>query len=346
LLAGSVVVFHYSHFAAGAPLSPPDPMYDPPFFNHLSVMFTSGYYAVNVFFFLSGYMLLTQICQDPSQEFNPKIFLTKRLARIYPAHLASLLLMGAISVIITLSDQKLFISYSDTPANFFYSILLLNGLGIIKDNSFNIPSWSLSVEMLCYIILAFICSHLRHRRIAPFLGGIIIGALITELSGDPNVDNVGTGLIFFFSGALAVNWKKYVAARSSMIVNLFTLLFIAVFSFFYATKTGLGAQKVIWCLVSLPAFVLAITLLDEQLAALKNRPFKNVGLFSFSIYVWHYPVQTVLFYLFDGFSADRLWYNAESTFLVYLLCTSAAGICSLVTVERLGYRLFGLAPKA
>ncbi|MFX5130575.1 hypothetical protein ABTC50_20640, partial [Acinetobacter baumannii] len=75
-------------------------------------------------------------------------FLWRRLARIYPLHLATLMFYLAIALAIYLglakTDNPARYSLSDVPAQLFL-LHAVDGQRL----TFNFPSWSLSAEMFC-----------------------------------------------------------------------------------------------------------------------------------------------------------------------------------------------------
>jgi len=336
-LALSVVVFHYKHFAIQSALSLTPDNYQAPFEGWLSFIYTYGYHAVSIFFFLSGYMLASQLRRDCDQQFKARQFLIKRVARIYPAHLCSLLVMGALAVIVRGLELPLFITYNDDLKNFVASLVFLNGVGVMRDTSFNLPSWSLSVEFVCYLLFAMICTCITKYRALVFLMALIFGATITTLASDPNVDNLGTGFVFFFSGVLAVLTHKPFINRfiGSGVLAILVLLAISALSFWTSTHVALGPQKIIWIFVSLPAFIIAITQIDSILDQSQYRRFQWFGLVSFSIYIWHFPLQALMFYVLELTSIlGATWYNDHTVFFAYIVACITLGHWSLISIEK------------
>jgi len=340
LLALIVVIFHYKHFAIQSALSLPPDDYLAPWDVILNPIYAHGYYAVDVFFYLSGYMLASNLRSDTDYKFNYGNFLIKRLARIYPAHATSLLAMGLLAIIVDRLSLQPFITYNDDVPNFFASIFLLNGIGIMRDTSFNLPSWSLSVEFICYVIFGCICASPLERKATVFFFGLLIGVVINELTSDPNIRNVGSGMVFFFAGTIAAvkfkAWSDRLLKHNVFAVILFFAL--CLLSFTASFRVNLGIQKLIWVFVSLPSLVILITAVDEKLdRIIRPRPFLWFGLISFSIYIWHFPVQAVLHYLTSGIQIDeKPFYNSTLLFWLYLGTVVVVSHLSLITIEKWG----------
>lgn len=342
MLALAVVVFHYKHFAIQTALSLPPDDFTPPFEHFLLPIYKYGYHAVAVFFYLSGYMLASQLSQYElaNHSFDYRKFMIKRIARIYPAHIATLLVMGLLALITTAANLQPFITYNDDLLNFIASVFLLNGIGLTRDTSFNLPSWSLSVEFICYLLFAILCLLAPKRRSILFFLGFLTGALITEISSDPNVDNLGSGMIFFFCGALGTTimkpWVEEITRKS--IGHTTPILAVGFISFYLSLSTNLGAQKLIWLFLTLPALVISFDQLDGHLDQRSDRPLQWFGLLSFSIYIWHFPIQAVLHNLiaYQWISLAEPAYNSMNLFWSYIIITIMTAHISLKTVEKWG----------
>lgn len=139
IAASAVVVLHYADYVRDVPAG------------RFMLAHTLHFNLfVDLFFVISGFVIASQYL-DKVDDF-PSIgrFLWRRLARIYPLHLATLAFYMIIAVAIyagyandgNLSRYPL----SDIPAQ----LLLLHALDGQR-LTFNFPSWSLSAEMFCYL---------------------------------------------------------------------------------------------------------------------------------------------------------------------------------------------------
>ena len=342
ILALAVVVFHYKHFAIQTALSLPPDDFTPPFEDFLLPIYKYGYHAVAVFFYLSGYMLATQLSQYTSDnpKFDYRKFIVKRIARIYPAHLVTLFVMGLLALITTSANLKPFITYNDNLLNFVASIFLLNGVGLMRDTSFNLPSWSLSVEFICYLLFATTCLLTTKRRSILFFIGFLAGALITEISSDPNTDNLGSGMIFFFCGALcAAAIKPRLDRFIQQSIGYTSVAIVAgIISFYLSLSANLGLQKLIWLFCTLPALIIGLDQIDKHLNKTRNRPLEWFGLVSFSLYIWHFPIQAAFHYLIElqWIPMGETAYNSTNLFWTYIITTIVVAHISLITIEKLG----------
>jgi peptidoglycan/LPS O-acetylase OafA/YrhL len=132
-----------------------------------------GYLGVDGFFLLSGLILALvhpQLGQSPAGAMR---FWVRRLARIYPVHLAVLLLLAAVAVIgfslgVTPKDPGRF-----TLGSFVENVLLVQGWGVAGQLAWNYPSWSISTEWAGYLLfpaLWYALWRLPDRLAAAMLG--------------------------------------------------------------------------------------------------------------------------------------------------------------------------------
>lgn len=118
---------------------------------------------VDLFFVISGFVIASQYLGKVDGIRSISRFLWRRLARIYPLHLATLafylVVAAAIHGNLANTDNAVRYPPSDIPAQ----LLLLHAL-IGERLTFNFPSWSLSAEMFCYTIFPLLALVAARRR--------------------------------------------------------------------------------------------------------------------------------------------------------------------------------------
>jgi peptidoglycan/LPS O-acetylase OafA/YrhL len=115
--------------------------------------FATGPAAVGFFFLLSGFVLAFQY---PNVSDSTK-FWRARLIRIYPMYLFAFLLFFPIALQKYHHDGKALI------ASFAVNVTMLQAWTSLSQ-SWNGPSWSLSVEAFLYLVFPFIVSYIEFRR--------------------------------------------------------------------------------------------------------------------------------------------------------------------------------------
>ncbi len=168
LAAVFIVVFH---FGDNAPTRLQD----------IHAFFSRGNLATNFFLMLSGFILARVYgAQVLSGRMSTVQFVSRRLTRIYPAHLITLAAMIALVVLgglvgLQFSHPERF-DWSALPAH----LLLVNGWGFTPA-TWNLPTWSLSALAACYLSFPWMWRKLQLIDRPLICLGI---ALVAMLGGD------------------------------------------------------------------------------------------------------------------------------------------------------------------
>jgi peptidoglycan/LPS O-acetylase OafA/YrhL len=256
------------------------------------------YLAVDVFFMLSGFVLLHVYRREfESSVRRPEYgrFLLLRLARIYPLHLVGL---GLALVTLQYHPDPFGIS---TEQTFVLQLVLMASWGVIPRISWNLPAWSLNSEWFAYLLfplVALVGTGIKTTRgrligIGALLGffyimmfrqpfpplgydsgigaqtrvmvGLSIGILLRGLYDDPRVRALPWHLILY--GSL-------VAAAISM-----------------TELSGARRLNSIWSYMTMPLILFAAACGKGRLMLpLTGRFAIYMGEISFAIYIMHYPV--------------------------------------------------------
>lgn len=236
-----VVGYHCHKLLPGAPLP--------------AIPFAYGFLGVDVFFVLSGYMLAS-LYADIKRHDLPDFWL-KRVLRIYPLHLFLMACLGTIALGAMLAGHDPGPHY--TAAHFLAVASLLHvPLGIY---GWNDPTWSISVEMCCYLAFPlFIAMATRPPR--AWLVPLAAAALLADI-----------GLV------VAIRW----IADESRLAEIAGWSALA--------RGGLGFF--VGCALS--RFVPLGTMVSRPAAAvLASRPVFYLGEISFSLYLIHQPILLAL----------------------------------------------------
>lgn len=297
LFASMVVLFHMAFFT------------DTPLVNNRLVENADMF--VDFFFVLSGFVIAYSY---PSFETQQKLrrFLTRRFWRIYPLHLVMLLAVLFVELTKNSLAGYVHINQPDNPNNNLYtfvtSLLLLNSVKLfgVTDVSWNIPSWSISAEMISYVVYGFALRLMPARRKALLFLFLSIGsaAILIAITGKYELNysfDYGflRGLTGFFAGAFCFTLFSAAYDRfRNLPGGLFSLLEAFILVLIVVSVSMGGELKHVGLLYEF-VFLAAIFVFSFEKgfcsATLKKSSLLHrVGTYSYSIYLTH-PLTLSLF---------------------------------------------------
>lgn len=275
------------------------------FLCHLGMKtFSGGYVGVDVFFVLSGF-LISQIIADDLRggTFSIASFYERRIRRIVPALVVVCACSTAAAVAVLLPDElKVYASSLLAAAVSVSNVWFAQMTGYFDPAATTQPllhTWSLGVEEQFYVVFPLLLSlaYRFGRRGASFLvcGGLAI-SLALSIALTP--ENPRSAYFLIHTRAWELLLGSVVALgliRSPKetwqreIASAFGLLSIATAVFFFSDKTPfpgyaallpcVGAALIIWAGGGTAAA-----------RCLSVRPMVFIGLISYSLYLWHWPL--------------------------------------------------------
>jgi len=294
IFASLVFLFHLGPFA------------DTPIINNSFIENSDMF--VDFFFVLSGFVIAYSYQSMKSwQEF--KLFMTKRVYRIYPLHFFMLLAFAGMEIAKKVLNPYIKVNNLENPANnlftFFSSLFLLNSTPLpgVKDVSWNIPSWSISAEMISYVVFGLTLVTLYALKLVSLRNLVYALIVLLSIAGLWQVSqsfqinysfNYGflRGILGFFTGVLCFNVfdKTHQSVR-----NLPPLLFsfmelVSLLLIFTAITYGELLKP--WGVVFEVLFFLCIYIFSFQKGFMSNhlknvRVLQKLGQYSYSIYMSH-----------------------------------------------------------
>ncbi len=272
------------------------------FMRELSPITLPGsYLAVDIFFAMSGFVLAHSYDDRLGADLGTAAFVKKRLLRLYPLHLLSILIV-AIGVAAALAAH---IPVNWKPASLAAGIALsllflptppsLNSTPLLFP--LNMPAWSLFMEIAVNILYAAIRPLLTSRMLAIVLiaSGLALGGVIAW-HGDADIGSDWATLVLspprvifsFFLGVALFRCDRagrlpHVSLPAWSILMLLVLLFLGDFG---------GPARAMFDIV---AIVLLLPML--LITGIQNQPtrfkalFTFLGVTSYPIYALHVPLQ-------------------------------------------------------
>jgi len=294
LFSAMVVFFHMSAFSAT------------PIINN-NFVYNSDLF-VDFFFVLSGFVI-SYSYQSIQNENQVKSFLKKRFFRIYPLHLIMLMAFVFIELVKHLFEGHIQINNLNNPNNnltsFISSFVLMNSVKMpnVTDVSWNIPSWSISAEMISYIVFALVvlliwkAKWFNYRNYIFIILVALSGAALLGINGNLKITysfDYGflRGIIGFFTGVLCFNTfnysKNYFRSLPIPIFHIAEALIITAIAYFVYQKRFFENLGLIYELI----FFLAVLIFSFEKGFIssmltKSGFLKRMGTYSYSIYMTH-----------------------------------------------------------
>ncbi|PWS29212.1 acyltransferase [Pedobacter yonginense] len=291
IFASLVVFYHMSAFS------------DTPILNN-SFIYNADVF-VDFFFVLSGFVVCYSY-QSIETLSDLKLFVKKRLYRLYPLHIILLLIFLIVEGIKIGMQNHIQINNSleNTPATFFSSLLLLNSIKMpgINNLSWNMVSWSISAEVISYLVFGITCLLLskKYTKIKPFVY-LIIALLslliIFTITGATKLNYTFDygflrGLTGFFIGTVCFYTFNLIYSELSQIrKSVFTILEIFILSLVLVAVVNGETLKSFGYIFEIIFFVAILIFAFEKgfISQILNKPtlLKNLGKYSYSIYMIH-----------------------------------------------------------
>lgn len=251
---------------------------------------------VDLFFVVSGFVIASQYLGKVNDSASVRRFIWRRLARIYPLHLATLAFYLAVAAAIYFglarTDNAARYPLSDVPAQ----LLLFHAIDGQR-LTFNFPSWSLSAEMFCYLLfLAVALLAARHRALVIPL--VVLPALANSIyvaatGSEPWAEWINKGGVFRalpgFNLGVACYVFRHQIARWPIVPGMLTTS-LALFFLLGWLLPDMAALVVIYAIA-----VLAIQHdISETPSVLSQMRFDHASAYTYSCYMLHIPVATVV----------------------------------------------------
>lgn len=318
-------------------------------FGYRPKWFIAGYYGVDLFFVISGFLITSILLKDNKSSFlqNYRTFMGRRILRIFPIYYLTVALFWAINLspardhilwLVTYTYNYAWIIYEDTTK--------INYLGYL---------WSLSVEEQFYFLWPIIALTLRRSKLVLFsVTAIVVAVSYAQLAYDivPAMTRFNyTGLFnrmgslgFGALGAIYVSWKslpaRFFCSRMTEIAVLLVLAVALVCSF--RLRFVMLGMCSLFLVLKASQFQFQVRPIDWLL---QHHWVVYVGSISYGLYLFHQPLgHFITKYLFDpmwrsipfeqfGVFAKFRWHSWIVKFPLYSLASVAVAWASYRWIE-------------
>ena len=315
-----------------------------------------GFLGVDVFFALSGFLITSLLLAERAStgRIDLRAFWGRRARRLLPALLVVLVFVAVYAAVLARAGELDRIRQDGLSTLLYLANWRMVFGGESYFESFGAPSplrhtWSLGIEEQWYLVwplvVALVLAWWRGagRRALGVLCAVLAGvsavlmAVLASGAVDPSRAYYGTdaraqGLLLGALLAVVLSARGDAGGRSARWVDALGLVGLVVVaamvvgvddSDLWMYRGGFALAAGCSCLVA----AAAVQPSGVVRSVLSFRPLCAIGLVSYGLYLWHWPVYVVL-------SPSRTGLSGSSLLALRLAVTTGAAIASYVVVER------------
>jgi len=333
LAALGVSVFsHYQHFGGDKAQYP---------LNNLLVfhwVYENAWLFVDLFFLLSG-IVLTYRYLEPiaGKALAGRQFLNLRISRLYPLHVAALLVCAAVQWTCMARHEPAIIYQGNN--DLYHFTLQLTYLHTFFEHgwSFNEPSWSVSGEVLVYVLF-FAYARRGHASYVPLaVAMVVLGIAVQSPGWNLPILNalIGRALVGFFLGSLGFLAMRHMDRRGQGATFgwacLGALALICLLASLIGFHELIGTNPLPNALMVFPLVAFASLRAPPLAWVLSLRPLTFLGDLSYAIYLIHVPLQMIFL------ASMRAAHRQIPTESPWLLAGFAVVLVLAATVTHYGF---------
>ena len=275
-----------------------------------NLIFSGGFLGVDIFFIISGYLITSIILKEliEKENFSFKNFYIKRVRRILPALLFVILVSIPFSWIylfpIDLVNFSKSILYSlGFGSNFYFHF---SGLEYGSPESLLKPflhTWSLSVEEQYYILFPIGLVALFKNFRKQLIYFLIICFFISLLLADWGSRNYISATFYFIHariwelilGSLVAYFEIKLGHRgkNKILCSVFPIVGLILIGYSFISFDSETFHPSLYTLIPAIGVTLILWFTHKDnfiFKILSYKLFVKVGLISYSLYLWHYPI--------------------------------------------------------
>ncbi|GBQ93076.1 putative acyltransferase [Acetobacter nitrogenifigens DSM 23921 = NBRC 105050] len=286
----------------------------------IDAMIKHGYLAVDLFFVLSGFVMAMSYRRIFTHPLTGKtfcVFMLRRIARIYPLYIFVLLLVSTRLIgqaFLTHGPARSLLT--DLPFNIFLIQAWVGRPSILG------PSWSVSTEFAAYFLFPLLLKSVTSRsQVLPALTVLLAGCGVLAVACHSTTDILSErhGPLDLSDGApfwpllrcmaeFTLGLVSYRAATSRLFSRRTESRTVTRFGLSTRTCIDLAIGLALICAIAIPrSDIVFVALLPPLMIALSARngalstifsarPIYMFGLWSYAIYLWHFPLLFIMWH--------------------------------------------------
>jgi peptidoglycan/LPS O-acetylase OafA/YrhL len=322
----AVVFWHWQHFFYdGAALSATFRCEEQPLYPLFFLFYRGGALAVNLFFSLSGFIffwLYSQSIREGSTSVGT--FFLLRFSRLYPLHWVTLAAVAILQTVCFRCEGRCFVYQYNDWYHLLLNLPLLSSVGLEKGESFNGPTWSVSVEVALYVLFFLFCRFfkpgVRVLLVLAASGLFVLPFVYWQLGHGIGSFFLGGGVYHVYLLVLRSR-RRWTVTR--LLAGLTVVLWVTAAWLLYHQVTlsqALTLVPVRWpvslprgimaTLVLFPLTILVLALVETERGTLDKR-LSVLGDISYSSYLWHFPLQLLFILIAASLGAPRSVFHSS-----------------------------------
>jgi len=279
---------------------------------------SGGFIGVDIFFVISGFLIGSILWRELTTRGTISLgaFFLRRIRRLAPAYFVMAAVTAVVAYLVLLPFE-----FREFGKSLIASVVYLSNVhffreagyfDIASENKVLLHTWSLSVEEQFYLALPLLVLLLRRspRLLVGALVAIFIASLAACVLLTPRAPTA-TFFLFPFRAwellagvLLAIAFaERNLSARYGAWVSWFGIGFIAASLVLIRPGHGFPGYQVVLPIIGTTMLLANVRDRNPVNAALAWPPLVFVGLISYSLYLWHWPVLTLSSYFRDGYAS-------------------------------------------
>ena len=322
---------------------------------------TGGYLGVDIFFVISGYLIMGQIWRSlEKNRFNFADFYVRRFRRLLPALLLVIVASSIPAYYLLLPSEFQNYGVSVFSALFYFSNFWFYTKSGYFDTELQtaplLHTWSLSVEEQFYFFFPFLlfliyrfCSSTKKALV------LLIGIAITSLVLSELLVNHNQSLSFYASptrfwqfiagGVISISNIHPPRGRLGQFLSLIGLAILVYVLAFFSEDTKFPGVSAIPVTAASALVIYAASKRGLASWILSNPISNYFGNISYSLYLWHWPAITFYkIYLFEKSVEYGTYLNAQE-FVAFDSFDKAAVFVASIVLADLTYRFIEVPMK-
>ncbi|WP_024904676.1 acyltransferase family protein [Robbsia andropogonis] len=338
LSAFAVLIWHYQHFYFVLPsdeiMATPS---EEPFSHLLRPLYDFGWLGVNFFWTISGFVFYSQyLTKVSTREVSGRAFIIRRFSRLYPLHIVTLLIVAALQYVYFHEESHYFVYAYNSLYDFFVNVIFASGWLTPYTDSFNGPVWSVSTELVIYLVFFLAARYLRIEMTGTLFLIVISAAvsivMVLHRVKGPESNVFFCAFYFFLGGAvhlLVQRMRGLIARRRKEWITICMLIYLALIAF----CSTFGATKYLVATVGAPVSIFLLLVIEPYIPRRSAGVIMSLGDTTYASYLIHFPIQLTTVLLLHLCGLDSATTAHNPAFLVIYL----AVVFSLAHLVFIGF---------